>query len=54
MIRMGLVGLVKMGISHLAIAKSNPAVELAAVCDSPGYLLRVLSKYSAFRTYTEV
>ncbi len=53
MIRMGLVGLGKMGISHLAIANSHPAVTLAAVCDSSGYSLQVLNKYSAFRTFTE-
>jgi predicted dehydrogenase len=52
MVRMGLVGLGKMGVSHLAIANAHPAVTLAAVCDSSGYSLQVLNKYAAFRTYT--
>ena len=53
MVRMGLVGLGKMGVSHLAIANAHPAVTLAAVCDSSGYSLQVLNKYAAFRTYTD-
>ena len=51
MIRVGLVGLGKMGISHYAILNAHPEVELVAVCDSAQYLLGMLSKYTGVRTY---
>ncbi|MEJ1158840.1 Gfo/Idh/MocA family protein [Prosthecomicrobium sp. N25] len=53
MIRVALIGLGKMGISHLAIVRSHPSVELVAVCDTAGYLLDVLSKYTGLKTYTD-
>lgn len=52
MIRLGIVGLGKMGISHLAIAKAHPDIDLVAVCDTAGYVLEVLEKYTGIRTYT--
>jgi len=51
MIRAGLVGLGKMGISHCAILNAHPNVELVAVCDSAQYVLGVLNKYTGVRTY---
>ena len=53
MIRIAVVGLGKMGLSHLAIVKAHPQVELAAVCDSSGYVLGVLKKYTGVATYTD-
>lgn len=53
MIRVGMVGLGKMGLSHAAIVRSHPDVELAAVCDSAGYLLDVLSKYTGVTTFRD-
>jgi predicted dehydrogenase len=53
MIRIAVVGLGKMGISHLGLIKPNPQVELAAICDSTGYVLDVLSKYTGVTTYTD-
>jgi predicted dehydrogenase len=52
-IRMAVVGLGKMGLSHLAVVKAHPEVELAAVCDSSGYVLGVLKKYTGVATYTD-
>ena len=46
MLRVALLGLGKMGISHLAILNAHPDVELAAVCDTSEYLLDVLGKYA--------
>lgn len=54
MIRLGVVGLGKMGLSHLAIFKAHPEVELAAVCDSTGYVLDVLAKYTGVTTYKDM
>ncbi len=39
-----MVGLGKMGLSHLAIVRAHPQVELIAGCDSSGYLTDVLSQ----------
>ena len=52
MIRIGVVGLGKMGISHLSIIGAHPRTEVGAVCDSLGYLLDVLAKYTGVATYT--
>ncbi|MFC4255576.1 gfo/Idh/MocA family oxidoreductase [Altererythrobacter xixiisoli] len=52
MIKVAVVGLGKMGISHLGIIRPHKDVELAAVCDSTGYILDILSKYTGLKTYT--
>ena len=51
--RVGLVGLGKMGISHCALVNAHPDTELAAVCDSSGYVTGVLSKYTGVATYDD-
>ncbi len=51
MVRVGLVGLGKMGLSHLAMIKAHPCVAVEAVCDATGYVLDVLNKYIGVRTY---
>jgi len=51
MIRVGAVGLGKMGLSHQALLNMHPGVELAAVCDSSGYVLGVLKKHTGMATY---
>ncbi|GAA0326672.1 hypothetical protein GCM10009087_41190 [Sphingomonas oligophenolica] len=53
MIRVGLVGLGKMGISHQAILNAHPDLELAAVCDTTGYLLSVMHRFTGVSTYTD-
>jgi predicted dehydrogenase len=52
-IRVAVVGLGKMGMSHLALVKAHPEVELAAVCDSSKYILSVLRKYTGVVTFTD-
>src|SRR6476646_3506380 len=51
-IRTGIVGLGKMGLSHMALVNVHPAAQLSAVCDASGYILGVLSKYTGVRTFT--
>ena len=46
-----MVGLGKMGLSHQAMINMHPNVNLAAVCDSAGFLLDVLNKYTGVRTF---
>jgi scyllo-inositol 2-dehydrogenase (NADP+) len=53
MIRLALIGLGKMGISHLAIANSHPDVELVAVCDTNGYVASTLNKYTGIKVSTD-
>jgi predicted dehydrogenase len=53
MIRIAVAGLGKMGASHLSIIRAHPEVELAAVCDSAGYVLDVLEKYTGLKGYTD-
>jgi predicted dehydrogenase len=52
-IRIAVVGLGKMGLSHLAIVNAHPEVELAAVCDASKYVLGVLEKYTGAVTYSD-
>ncbi|HVK95777.1 MAG TPA: Gfo/Idh/MocA family oxidoreductase [Noviherbaspirillum sp.] len=52
MIRVGVVGLGKMGLSHHAMINAHPRVSIDAVCDSAGYLLDILNKYTGMRTFT--
>ncbi|MGN6169739.1 MAG: Gfo/Idh/MocA family protein [Solirubrobacteraceae bacterium] len=53
MIRIAIVGLGKMGLSHLAIANAHPDVTVAGVCDSSGYVLGILKKYAGVRAYSD-
>ena len=54
MIRVGVVGIGKMGISHLSILGAHPEVEIAGVCDKSTYALSVIGKYSGFPTFSSV
>jgi predicted dehydrogenase len=53
MIKTGIVGLGKMGISHAAIINAHPDLDLVAVCDSSTLILEALKKYGTYKTYTE-
>ena len=53
MIRVALMGLGKMGLSHCAIINTHPDVELVAVCDTSEYLLSVLGKHTRLKTYRD-
>lgn len=53
MIRVGVVGLGKMGLSHLSMIRAHPEVTVDAVVDSAGYILGVLSKYTGLKTFTD-
>ena len=53
MIKVAVVGLGKMGLSHLSMFNAHPDVTLAATCDSSTYALSVLSKYTGIPTFTD-
>lgn len=53
MIRVAVVGLGKMGASHLSIINAHPDVQVTAVCDPTGYILDVLGKYTGLKGYAD-
>lgn len=53
MVNIGIVGLGKMGLSHLSILRAHPDVDVVGVCDSSGYVLDVLGKYTGVSTYPD-
>lgn len=48
-----LIGIGKMGISHLAIANQTPGIEVKAICDTSKPLLRAIEKNTKFVGYTD-
>ena len=53
MIRAGLIGLGKMGISHCSIINAQHDAKLVAVCDSSKFVLSAIGKYTDFKCYTD-
>ena len=49
-----MVGLGKMGLSHLAIARTHPHIDLVAGCDATSYLTDVLGKHASLKCYREL
>ena len=48
-----MVGLGKMGLSHLAIVRAHPELDLVAGCDATAYLTDILSKYAGLKCYPD-
>ncbi|WP_209329524.1 Gfo/Idh/MocA family protein [Lunatimonas salinarum] len=53
MIRAGIVGLGKMGISHCAILGAHPQVDLVAVCDTSSLVIDGFTKHSTVACFTD-
>lgn len=53
MIRTGIIGLGKMGLSHAAIVGPHPEAELVAVCDTSSLMLDVFKKFTDINTYSD-
>jgi len=49
-----MIGLGKMGLSHVAIVRAHPGVELVAACDTMTYLTDVLSKHTGLKCYDDL
>ena len=49
-----MVGLGKMGLSHLAILRAHPAIDLVAGCDSTAYLTDILQKHAGLKCYADL
>jgi predicted dehydrogenase len=48
-----LIGVGKMGLSHLAIANQTPGIEVKAICDTSKPLLRILEKNTTFKGFVD-
>jgi scyllo-inositol 2-dehydrogenase (NADP+) len=53
MTAVAIAGLGKMGLSHLAILKPHPDVDVVGVCDAASYVLDVLRKHTGAETYSD-
>lgn len=53
MVKVGLIGAGKMGISHLSILGAHPDVDLVGVCDTSKMVNDFLSKYGKFNCFTD-
>ena len=51
MVKIGVIGLGKMGLSHLSIVKTHPDVKVVGVCDATGYVLDVMAKYTGLAPF---
>lgn len=51
MIKVALIGVGKMGLSHYAILSAHPVVEVVAVCDSSAFMTTALKKQMDVRIY---
>jgi predicted dehydrogenase len=53
MIRAGIIGLGKMGISHCSIVNAHPDVDLVAVCDTSKLMLSAIDKYTSIKCFKD-
>lgn len=53
MLKAGIIGLGKMGISHASIIGAHPSVEMVAVCDSSSLILEAFKKYTKATVYSD-
>lgn len=51
--KIALIGVGKMGMSHLAIANMTPGIEVAAICDTSKPLLWFVEKNTKFNCYSD-
>lgn len=49
-----MIGLGKMGLSHLSMVRAHPGVVVVAACDTSSYLTDVLSKYAGLKCYSDL
>ena len=54
MVNVAVIGLGKMGLSHFSIINAHHDVKVVGVCDSSGYVLDILGKYTGVDTYGDM
>lgn len=53
MLRGGVIGFGRMGLTHFSILNAHPKVELVAVCDSSSFILKIVTKYMGVQIFKE-
>ena len=53
MLKAGIIGLGKMGLSHCALVNAQPDVDLVAVCDKSKFVTWLLEKYGNHTCYSD-
>ena len=53
MIRTGIIGLGKMGLSHAAIINAHPDLDMVSVCDTSALILEAMKKYGSYSVFTD-
>ncbi|MBZ5739737.1 Gfo/Idh/MocA family protein [Nocardioides mangrovi] len=53
MLRVAVVGVGKMGLSHLSLLRAHPRVMVEVVCDANGYVLDVLGTHTGLHSATD-
>jgi predicted dehydrogenase len=53
MLRVGLIGLGKMGLSHLAMIKAHPKVSAVVLCDSSPIIPDLIGKFTGSQLYSD-
>lgn len=53
MIRAGLIGLGRMGVSHFAIINAHPEVDLVAICEPSSFVTSAIEKYAGITCYND-
>src|SRR3989339_1033000 len=53
MLKGGIIGFGRMGLTHFSILNNHPDVNFAAICDSSSFMLKNISKYTNLETFTD-
>ena len=53
MLKVGLIGVGKMGLSHHAILGAHPDVEVSAICDNATYITSTIKKHVDVETFKD-
>lgn len=53
MLRGGIVGFGRMGLTHFSILNTHPNVDFVAVCDSSSFVLKNAAQYMGIETFTD-
>lgn len=53
MLKGGLIGFGRMGITHFSILNGHPEIQIVSVCDQSKTMLKILEKYLRIDTYTD-
>ena len=52
MVNIGVIGIGKMGISHLSILGAHPRVNIVGIADTSKMIMEAIEKYAPFKCYT--